>query len=72
MIVTYSSGNPVYSKRCGNVQGFDGIIVSARGRGYEVLNPKNGLTYQRDHYDLIPLPDKEKAAAKSHATHSTL
>jgi hypothetical protein len=47
------AGWRVYSKRCGMVGGFDGIVVDRRGSGYQVLDPKSGKTYQRDHYDLI-------------------
>jgi len=55
MTITFTPGNPVYSKRCGRVGGFDGVIVERRGNGYHVLNPKSGSVYQRDHYDLIEL-----------------
>jgi hypothetical protein len=47
------AGWSVYSKRCGRVGGFDGLIVERRGSGYQVLDPKTGKTFQRDHYDLI-------------------
>ena len=63
LTITFTPGNPVYSKRCGRVGGFDGIIVCSRGNGYQVLNPKTGNTYQRETYDLIPLKKKETAEA---------
>lgn len=46
-------GTEVYSKRCGRIGGFDGIIVERRGNGYRVLNPKTKNTYQREPRDLI-------------------
>lgn len=61
LTITFTPGNPVYSKRCGCVGGFDGVIVEPRGSGYQVLDPKTHKTYQRDHYDLIPLKKKETA-----------
>ena len=51
--ITFTPGNPVYSKRCGRIRGFDGVVVSPRGNGYQVLDPKTGNTYQRERYDLI-------------------
>ncbi len=53
--ITFTPGDQVYSKRCGGVSGFDGLIVAKRGNGYQVLNPKTKTTYQRETYDLIPL-----------------
>ena len=59
---TFTAGEKVYSKRLGRIGGFDGIIVEKRGNGYQVLDPKTGDVYQRDHYDLISL-DKQGASA---------
>jgi len=59
LTITFTPGNPVYSKRCGLVAGFDGIVVCSRGNGYQVLDPKTGKTYQRETYDLIPLKRNE-------------
>lgn len=59
---TLKAGWRVYSKRCGNVGGFDGIVVEPRGSGFQVLDPKTGKTYQRDHYDLIA----QQAEASDH------
>lgn len=57
---TLKAGWRVYSKRCGMVGGFDGIVVERRGSGFQVLDPKSGKTYQRDHYDLIVTKDEEQ------------
>lgn len=59
--VTFTSGDQVYSKRCGRIGGFNGLVVEKRGNGYQVLDPKTGATYQRDFYDLLPLKRKETA-----------
>jgi len=66
LTITFTPGNPVYSKRCGGVSGFDGIVVCSRGNGYQVLDPKTGKTYQRETYDLIPLKwqDNRRVALK--------
>lgn len=53
----FQPGEHVYSKRCGRIDGFDGIIVEPRGAGFQVLDPKTGKTYQRDHYDLIAIDE---------------
>ena len=42
----------VRSKRIGRVDAFEGLVVDRRGNGYQVLDPKTGMTYQRYHYDL--------------------
>ena len=63
MTITFTPGNPVYSKRCGGVGGFDGVIVEPRGDGYQVLDPKTGIVYQRYLYDLLPLKKNETAEA---------
>jgi len=56
---TLKAGWRVYSKRCGKVGGFDGVVVEPRAGGFQVLDPKTGKTYQRDHYDLIVQPSQE-------------
>ena len=61
LTITFTAGEQVYSKRCGRVDGFDGVIVGPRGNGYQVFDPKTRKTYQRDHYDLIPLKKSETA-----------
>lgn len=51
----FKTGERVYSKRCAPVAAFEGIIVSPRGAGFQVLDPKTGKAYQRDTWDLIPI-----------------
>jgi len=62
---TLKAGWRVYSKRCGKVGGFDGLIVERRGSGFQVLDPKTGKTYQRDHYDLIVQQAQESEQSSS-------
>ena len=65
LTIIFTPGNPVYSKRCGSVGGFDGIVVEPRGNGYQVFDPKTGNVYQRDRYDLLPLKKNETAEASA-------
>ena len=39
------------------------LKVSLRGDGYQVLDPKTGIVYQRYLYDLLPLKKNETAEA---------
>jgi hypothetical protein len=51
----FKSGDKVYSKRCGMVAGFDGVVVAPRGGGFQVRDEKTGNVFQRDRCDLIPV-----------------